>query len=102
MNVTEKVSANTSHTHTICQTDSLPALFSLSPPFSSSHSPAHPFPKNDKENSQQPQNQWSWAFIYGVIAGLAYLLTSRTEPIPEISFPFFLQHMLHAGEVGVE
>ena len=34
------------------------------------------------------------------MAVLAYLLTSNAEPVPEISFPFFLQHMLYAGEVG--
>jgi len=60
---------------------------------------AHPLPDDDKEDPQQPQNEWSWGPVYAIIAGIIYLLTSSAEPIPEISFPFFLQHMLYAGEV---
>ena len=30
---------------------------------------------------------------------LAYMWTPKQDPIPEVSFPFFLQHMLYTGEV---
>lgn len=39
--------------------------------------------------------------LYAIIAGLAYLLTSAADPVPEVTYPHFLQHMLQAGEVGV-
>ena len=64
-----------------------------------------PFPEEEEGGGQgaggggkSPQ-QWSWIPLYTAIAVLAYLLLSKVEPVPEISFPFFLQHMLHAGEV---
>ena len=64
-------------------------------------SAANPEPEGDKEDPQQPQNDFSWLPLYVIIAGLAYLLSSNFDPVPEISFPFFLQHMLYAGEVCV-
>lgn len=66
----------------------------------------HPLPFSEKgeeedgKGDRDPQ-QWSWLPLYTAIAVLAYLLTSTVEPVPEISFPFFLQHMLYAGEVRV-
>ena len=62
---------------------------------------ANPLPEEEgeEEGEQQPHNEWSWLPLYTIIAALAYILTSSAEPVPEISFPFFLQHMLYAGEV---
>lgn len=61
----------------------------------------HPLPFPEEGGSgKDPQEQWSWLPLYTAIAVLAYLLLSKVEPVPEISFPFFLQHMLHAGEVS--
>ncbi|CAI8034744.1 Paraplegin [Geodia barretti] len=62
-----------------------------------------PFPEEERggeggRGSRDP-HQWSWLPLYTAVAVLAYLLTSSVEPVPEISFPFFLQHMLYAGEV---
>lgn len=65
----------------------------------------HPLPFSEREEEDGKGNrdphQWSWLPLYTAIAVLAYLLTSNVEPVPEISFPFFLQHMLYAGEVRV-
>lgn len=58
-----------------------------------------PEEEGEEEGEQQPHNEWSWLPLYTIIAALAYILTSSAEPVPEISFPFFLQHMLYAGEV---
>lgn len=66
----------------------------------------HPLPFSEREEEEDRRgdrdpHQWSWLPLYTAIAVLAYLLTSTVEPVPEISFPFFLQHMLYAGEVSV-
>lgn len=61
-----------------------------------------PFSERGEEEGgkgDRDPHQWSWLPLYTAIAVLAYLLTSTVEPVPEISFPFFLQHMLYAGEV---
>lgn len=65
----------------------------------------HPLPFPDEERGEgnrgnRDPHQWSWLPLYTAVAVLAYLLTSSVEPVPEISFPFFLQHMLYAGEVS--
>lgn len=72
----------------------------------STHFAGHPlpFPEGGGEEGRgdRDPHQWSWLPLYTAIAVLAYLLTSTVEPVPEISFPFFLQHMLHAGEVNCQ
>ena len=67
----------------------------------------HPTPQGEEEGEEEREKgerregdpqQWSWP-LYTAIAVLIYLLTS-VKPTLEISFPYFLQHMLCVGEVG--
>ena len=45
---------------------------------------------------------WSWAqFLSGALVFALYYLTSSREIIPEVQFPFFLQHVLYKGEVRI-
>ncbi|KAL5467699.1 hypothetical protein EMCRGX_G031962 [Ephydatia muelleri] len=68
-----------------------------------------PLPNNDpapgkdsqKQKGEPPEqdSQISWAQILpGVLVLLAYYMTSNVETL-EVSFPYFLQHMLSTGEV---
>ena len=59
----------------------------------------HPVPDEDKEPERQDHNDWAWLPLYAALTTLAYLWTPKQDPIPEVSFPFFLQHMLYTGEV---
>lgn len=62
-----------------------------------------PFPSKDppKEKGDPPEqdSQIGWAQILpGILVVLVYYLTSNIET-SEVSFPYFLQHMLNTGEV---
>lgn len=62
-----------------------------------------PAPGKDsqKQKGEPPEqdSQISWAQILpGVLVLLAYYMTSNVETL-EVSFPYFLQHMLSTGEV---
>ena len=61
----------------------------------------HPLPDRDDEPEKQNGNDWTWLNLFAVITMIAYLWTPKHDPIPEVSFPFFLQHMLYTGEVHV-
>ena len=72
------------------------------------HCTGHPTPQGEEEGEgereegegrERDPQQWSWP-LYTAIAVLIYLLTS-VKPTLEISFPYFLQHMLCVGEVSV-
>ena len=58
-----------------------------------------PVPEEDEEPERQNHNDWAWLPLFAALTTLAYLWTPKQDPIPEISFPFFLQHMLYTGEV---
>ena len=38
-----------------------------------------------------------WAILFFLIY---YFLNKKADTIPEVSFPYFLKHMLNTGEVG--
>ena len=59
----------------------------------------HPVPEKDDEPEKQNHNDWTWLPLFVALTILAYLRTPKQDPIPEVSFPFFLQHMLYTGEV---
>ena len=59
----------------------------------------HPVPDEDEEPERQDHNDWAWLPLFAALTTLAYLWTPKQDPIPEVSFPFFLQHMLYTGEV---
>ena len=59
----------------------------------------HPPPDQDEEPEKQNQNEWAWLPLLAIFTTLAYTLSPKSDSIPEVSFPFFLQHMLNAGEV---
>ena len=62
----------------------------------------HPVPKeDDEEPERQNHNDWAWLPLFAALTTLAYLWTPKQDPIPEVSFPFFLQHMLYTGEVYI-
>ena len=61
----------------------------------------HPVPDKDEEPEKQNHNDWTWLPLFAALTTLAYLWTPKQDPIPEVSFPFFLQHMLYTGEVRV-
>ena len=58
-----------------------------------------PIPKEEEEPERQNHNDWAWLPLFAALTTLAYLWTPKQDPIPEVSFPFFLQHMLYTGEV---
>jgi hypothetical protein len=58
-----------------------------------------PVPEEDEEPERQNHNDWAWLPLFAALTTLAYLWTPKQDPIPEVSFPFFLQHMLYTGEV---
>ena len=60
-----------------------------------------PVPEEDEEPERQNHNDWAWLPLFAALTTLAYLWTPKQDPIPEVSFPFFLQHMLYTGEVHV-
>ena len=60
-----------------------------------------PIPEEDEEPERQNHNDWAWLPLFAALTTLAYLWTPKQDPIPEVSFPFFLQHMLYTGEVHV-
>ena len=70
-----------------------PAALSLSSPHL-----ADPLP-DDKDDPEPPKG-WSWMqLIPGVLIGILYYMASDSDPIPSVSFSFFLQHMLFTGQV---
>ena len=76
----------------------------LSPPFSPSalslSSPHLADPLPDDKDDPEPPKGWSWMqLIPGVLIGILYYMASDSDPIPSVSFSFFLQHMLLTGEV---
>ena len=58
-----------------------------------------PVPEEEEEPERQNHNDWAWLPLFAALTTLAYLWTPKQDPIPEVSFPFFLQHMLYTGEV---
>ena len=63
------------------------------------HTIDHPVPDEDEEPERQNDNDWAWLPLFVAITTLVYFWIPKQDPIPEASFPFFLQHMLYAGEV---
>lgn len=59
----------------------------------------HPLPEKDEEPEKQNHSDWTWLPLLTILTALAYIWTPKQDPIPEVSFPFFLQHMLYTGEV---
>ena len=57
-----------------------------------------PVPEEEEEPERQ-NHDWAWLPLFAALTTLAYLWTPKQDPIPEVSFPFFLQHMLYTGEV---
>ena len=103
----------------LCANTCIPPLplffsFSLFPLFSSVSLPSppppvppHPFPSSlghhrpqEDPHNNQPPEQLNWPqLIFGFVAITMYYLLQGSDPIPEVSFPFFLQQMLNTGEV---
>ena len=60
-----------------------------------------PVPEEEEEPERQNHNDWAWLPLFAALTTLAYLWTPKQDPIPEVSFPFFLQYMLYTGEVYI-
>ena len=59
---------------------------------------ANPVPEDD--GNPDPRESWTWSqLLPGILIGILYFLASSPSPIPEISFPYFLQYIVNAGEV---
>ena len=50
-----------------------------------------PVPEEEEEPERQNHNDWAWLPLFATLTTLAYLWTPKQDPIPEVSFPFFLQ-----------